>query len=959
MATKSGRVDNHAAPFLATLLGCTQYDAVRTPLTWQIFPDGNKEKNSHLIKVLHGNFKDLAKDLDALNKSGAGIFVTVNETDLKGRTKANIKAIRACWADLDTKDVTIHFDENQTSPLNPTMKVQSGHGTHLYWVLKEPVTATPDNKHLQEQVLKSIQNNMAAFGADPAVCEVARVMRVPGFFNRKAEPYPLVSLVQHDGPRYALEELASAFRASKPRTQHRTQDNQASDAVVPIGEQEKVALATRYLERCPPAISGDGGHNTTFRIACNLGPGFNLDEETTLRLLREVYNPSCEPEWSEAELRHKVEDAFRKETRRGWMLPGHGKDSTRPSYGAYRLTGAGLFRRDLLAEKPELIKVADPFEVLAEIRDKSSSGWGLLVRWEDRDGVVHTRQIPREALVGDGSEVVRLFLDEGLSIYQRKPFVEYLIRVQTPARARSIDQVGWNGSVYVLPDECFGEMQELIHLDALSKDYNFTSRGDLLGWKLQVGRYGRGNSRLAFAISVAFSAALLGPLGMESGGFNFFGSSSKGKTTCAEVAGSVWGGPKFCETWRATSNGLETTALAHNDSLLVLDEQGQADLKECGEIVYMLANGMDKVRSTKMLEHRPRRRWRVTLLSTGEVTLADKMRDVGAKVKPGQSIRLLDIPICPRGKSQVFEDIQNKDSTKALADHLKAAVQEYYGTPIRKFLRCFTAMPPEAIDQIKERMKLWEKENVPPGADSQVLRAARRFALAAVAGELAQVWRIVPWESREADRAAQICFRAWLAHRGGTQSGERQDGVRAVLDFIDSHGQSRFANPDDQDQKVIQMAGWRRCSVDGLHTDFMFTPVGWMEACKGYQGKDVAVAMLKAGLLDTSGGPNSLKTQKKVRIGKTTSWLYVLPGAAISAYREREAHESDSFYPIPPYWWEGTDPNQRRFFAKPWMFPSSARSTGGEMASLASRLHFASGSHWMDPGDDERSNPVD
>jgi hypothetical protein len=34
--------------------------------------------------------------------------------------------------------------------------------------------------------------------------------------------------------------------------------------------------AQRYLSKCPPAISGEQGHKTTFRVACKLVHGFAL-----------------------------------------------------------------------------------------------------------------------------------------------------------------------------------------------------------------------------------------------------------------------------------------------------------------------------------------------------------------------------------------------------------------------------------------------------------------------------------------------------------------------------------------------------------------------------------------------------------------------------------------------------------------------------------------------------------
>jgi P4 family phage/plasmid primase-like protien len=80
--------------------------------------------------------------------------------------------------------------------------------------------------------------------------------------------------------------------------------------------------AILYLGKCNPAVSGNNGHDTTFGVACRVGPGFNLTEQEAFRLLWDHYNPRCEPPWSEGDLRHKVEDAYAKETRRGWLLEG-------------------------------------------------------------------------------------------------------------------------------------------------------------------------------------------------------------------------------------------------------------------------------------------------------------------------------------------------------------------------------------------------------------------------------------------------------------------------------------------------------------------------------------------------------------------------------------------------------------------------------------------------------------
>ena len=71
-----------------------------------------------------------------------------------------------------------------------------------------------------------------------------------------------------------------------------------------------IERARRYIAKCPPAISGEGGHGATYHVAALLLQGFALSEGDALMLLHE-WNQSCQPPWSEQELRHKIESASR------------------------------------------------------------------------------------------------------------------------------------------------------------------------------------------------------------------------------------------------------------------------------------------------------------------------------------------------------------------------------------------------------------------------------------------------------------------------------------------------------------------------------------------------------------------------------------------------------------------------------------------------------------------------
>lgn len=920
------RLAAHALPFLAGLLACTPKDAWEAPLTFQVFDDRENHKDPKMARTLHGSLSAFAQELERRNRAGAGIFVSVNATDGAGRRKNNIVGLRAWWADLDLGEEASSLGA-EVLPLPPSLRVRSGHGEHLYWLAQEPLTCAgnPERQKVHERELRQIQAGLEPWGADPTVCEVARVMRLPGFYNRKREPHVLVELAEACPVRYTPEEIRATFRSEEPET-----GAEPGFTAPPSGGNtsllERARAYATVLASEAPAIAGSRGHATTLAAAIKVACGFDLGEEDAFEVLWQQYNPACQPPWSEEELRRKVHEALRVCSRRGWLrgerqasssrdrqarevphhpeeleLPPSGGDPTRPCFPPYRLDAGGLWflpkgkvEEDGSETPAKPQKLSGPFRVLAETRDIRWQGWGLRLQWQDPDGVIHEETLPRELFLGEGAELARALIRGGLWVApdetRRKKLVAYLASVRVPGRARSVERVGWHGGAFVVPGASFGApaQGERVYL-ALDLEHSYRVRGDLADWQREVGRHAQGNSRLTFALAVAFAAPLLGRLGMEGGGFHFFGQSSKGKTTCVEAAGSVWGGPNYRESWRATSNGLEAVAMSHCDCLLILDEQGQALPKESGEVAYLLANGTDKVRATKTLQTRNRRRWRTLFLSTGEITLGDRMREEGRAPKAGQDVRMVDIPVLPDGLDQAFECWTGFDTSKALADHLRVATRRCYGSAARRFLERLC----EATDQeliAWERQKVaWSQAHLPRRADSQVGRVLDRFALVALAGELAIQWGILPIPAGSADRAADVCLKAWIAQRGGVGAGEHERGIAAVVGFIERHGSARFAGWEIPGERVVNSAGFRR--RDGQdRMDYLFHPEGWKDACEGFNPRDVARGCADAGLLEAVLESGKLRFQRNVKVpGRGTERFYIVTGQGLEAYRARLA----------------------------------------------------------------------
>ncbi|MBA2116832.1 DUF3987 domain-containing protein [Bremerella alba] len=84
---------------------------------------------------------------------------------------------------------------------------------------------------------------------------------------------------------------------------------------------ERVSRAQKYISAIPGAVSGQGGHDDTFRVACLLVNGFELDESSAMTILQ-GWNLTCQPPWTQRELDHKVRSAVKAGANgdRGYML---------------------------------------------------------------------------------------------------------------------------------------------------------------------------------------------------------------------------------------------------------------------------------------------------------------------------------------------------------------------------------------------------------------------------------------------------------------------------------------------------------------------------------------------------------------------------------------------------------------------------------------------------------------
>lgn len=350
-----------------------------------------------------------------------------------------------------------------------------------------------------------------------------------------------------------------------------------------------------------------------------------------------------------------------------------------------------------------------------------------------------------------------------------------------------------------------------------------------------------------------------------------------GKSTSTIIANSVWFDKSGFRSWRATANGLEGTAEIHNDSLLALDEIGEVSSREVGKVSYMLANGQGKARATQSGDIRKPKTWRLLFISTGEVSLAQHIREGGGHVRAGQEVRILDIA-ADTGKYGIFEDLHGFSCGAVFSNHLANNAKAYYGTPARKFLYKLVKSKDDVIGKFYAFKDDFFNHLEIDQADGQVKRAANRFCVVAFAGELATEWGITGWPEGMATQGAFTCFQSWLEERGGEQSQESIQSLKEIKSFIEQHGESRFTRWRDDGSKTIDRVGYSR-QEDGESIYYFFPETFRRIVCKRFDYKIALNTLKQHGALDHDYG----RLTKKVRIPrKNPCYFYVIKYGALN-----------------------------------------------------------------------------
>lgn len=575
------------------------------------------------------------------------------------------------------------------------------------------------------------------------------------------------------------------------------------------------------------------------------------------------------------------------------------------------------FRAD---EESPPVWVCARLDVLEQTRDESGGSWGKVCRLTDPDGTLKELNLLNTDLAAEGGAVViKQLADAGLRIgsgdRSRGYLLRYLREQDPTGRALLVDKAGWHSDVFLLGESQIGEAEErrVFAAGAGRAPAPYSHKGSVDEWRQNVGALCVGNPLLLFATSAAFAGPLLELIGAESGGFHVYGDSSQGKSTLLHMVSSVFGKPEeFCKSWRLTDNAAESIARAYADTLLPLDEIKECDPRIIDQTIYMLGNSKGKARATDTGGLRKAASWRLLFFSTGEMTLQQHLSSVGKQGFAGLEMRLLSLPLPDGG---LFDELHGLADGAALSNQIKAITGKHYGSAGRAFLHALVQHKAGLAAEIRSTQDAFIAQLVPGGAHGQVSRAAARFALVGIGGELATRWGVTGWPAGAAMAAAGDCFRVWLRGRGTTGSTEELGHIKRLASFLELHGSGRFtrltedktSDDDNHKGKTLSRVGYRWLQRAGdvpegsgapvvgepghsLNDDgakwvyYIFSEAWAREIYAGLNFKHANKVLLQLGVLSPGSGGKASKSRNEARLPNVEipGRVYVVDGLRLA-----------------------------------------------------------------------------
>jgi len=482
------------------------------------------------------------------------------------------------------------------------------------------------------------------------------------------------------------------------------------------------------------------------------------------------------------------------------------------------------------------------------------------------------------ALSGTTNNLYALLLKDGVSLKrgETKGFVDYIAKCISPASKALL-------SNYIVPTRNGFLDAELVYVQGyrVYRNKDQKKQDEVLPSELRDPMRERFEKKgckeayynvilnkltpdfIVLVVLVALSGCLLKFVNIDGGGFHIFGPSGVGKTILLKIAASVMGSssspdqgsqePCYMMSWGATKNGIEAKFNLFNDGLLILDELGKYTSKNFGADVYAIAGGAYTMRMNSSLESVDLKPANFMLLSSGELSMQEMLRRLKEPLLgQGKSVRMPGIPLessdlnCP----ELYSD--SEAASKAFEDAINDNCGFLFEDFIKKLLNHKQSYDELRVD-VKARFEsvLAEMNKRLPNKGSIESRVLKRFALMAVAGQLAYEFGVLPWNDEKVMEALSFVYKRYHSYEPNRLS-DAEIAFRQIKRKLQSE-QGNFVRV-----KSTTVPNKHYGYISDTHY-YIYTEVfkGWLMSANE---SDVIQLLINNKLLKSEAGRNTLRT---------------------------------------------------------------------------------------------------
>jgi putative DNA primase/helicase len=260
---------------------------------------------------------------------------------------------------------------------------------------------------------------------------------------------------------------------------------------------------------------------------------------------------------------------------------------------------------DQKKERPDAIFVCEGLEILANTHDPKGKNHGRLIAVTTKRGQTNEWIIDSALFEGSGSKIRQHLRRLGLRMNQNRPakqlLIEYLEEAEVDRDICELDQPGWFGDSYIMPDgEAFGpDIDNIRYLPKV--EHNVKQYGTLDEWNHTVARWANNNPLIVFAMCIGYASPFPAKLNLSNTLFHYFGKSGDGKSTAGRCLASLIGSGEdgeYISTYDQSSKAIVAGLAGFHGGFRLYDELRLCPPADAARVAYAACSGVGAERTT-------------------------------------------------------------------------------------------------------------------------------------------------------------------------------------------------------------------------------------------------------------------------------------------------------------------------------------------------------------------------